>query len=86
MIKKLKKNPNIKTAEDSQNAIKSLFGSLIQQMLEAEIEEYLGYSEYDYSNKNTTNSRNGKSKKIVKSDLGLFDLDIPRDCEGSFEP
>ena len=44
LIKKLAKNPNIKTAEDAQNAIKSLFGGLIQQMLEAEMEEYLGYS------------------------------------------
>ena len=86
LIKQLAKNPNIKTAEDAQNAIKSLFGDLIQQMLEAEMEEYLGYSKYDYINKNTTNSRNGKSKKTVKSDLGLFDLDIPRDREGSFEP
>ena len=86
LIKQLAKNPNIKTAEDAQNAIKSLFGGLIQQMLEAEMEEYLGYSKYDYTNKNTTNSRNGKSKKTVKSDLGLFDLDIPRDREGSFEP
>ena len=33
LIKQLAKNPNIKTAEDSQNAIKSLFGGLIQQML-----------------------------------------------------
>lgn len=40
-IKKLAKNPNIKTVEDAQNAIKSLFGRLIQQMLEAEMEEYI---------------------------------------------
>ena len=33
----------------------------------------------------TTNSCNGKSKNTVKSNLGLFDLDIPRDCDGSFE-
>ena len=55
-------------------------------MLEAEMEECLGWWKYDYTNKNTTNFRNGKSKKTVKSDLGLFDLDIPRDCEDSFEP
>ncbi|WP_236907909.1 transposase [Clostridium perfringens] len=55
-------------------------------MLEAEMEEYLGYLKYDYTNKNTTNFRNGKSKKTVKSYLGLFDLDIPTDLEGSFEP
>ena len=47
LLKQLAKNPNIKTAEDAQNAIKSLFGGLIQQMLEAEMEEYLGYSKYD---------------------------------------
>ncbi len=48
LIKQMAKNPNIKTAEDAQNAIKTLFGGLIQQMLEAEMEEYLGYSKYDY--------------------------------------
>ncbi len=37
LIKHLAPNPNIKTAEDAQNAIKSLFGGLIQQMLEAEM-------------------------------------------------
>ncbi|XZK15311.1 transposase (plasmid) [Clostridium perfringens] len=66
LIKQLAQNPNKKTDEYSQNAIKSLFGGLIQQMLESEIEEYLGYSKYDYTNKNTTNSHNGKSKKTVK--------------------
>lgn len=76
---------NIKIAEDAQNAVKSLFGGLIQQMLEAEMEEYLGYPKYDYTNKNTINSRNGKSKKTVKSYLWLFDLDVPRYRECSFE-
>nr|WP_283690941.1 transposase [Clostridium perfringens] len=61
--------------------MKSLFGGLIQQILEAEMEEYLGYLKYDYSNKNTTDSRNWENEKTVK-----FDLDIPRDREGSFEP
>ncbi len=48
LIKQLAKNPNIKIAKDAQNAIKSLFCRLIQQMLEAEMEEYLGYSKYKY--------------------------------------
>lgn len=55
-------------------------------MLVVKMEEYLGYSKYDYTNKNTTNSRNGKSKKTIKYDLGLFDLYTPRDCDASFEP
>ncbi|MDR3596850.1 transposase [Clostridium sp.] len=55
-------------------------------MLEAEMEQHLGYAKHDYENKNTTNSRNSKSTKTMKSNLGLFDLDVPRDREGSFEP
>lgn len=86
LIKILAKDPNIKTAEDIQNVLKDLFGGLLQQMLEGEMEEHLGYAKHDYQNKNTSNSRNGKSRKTMKSDLGLFDLDIPRDRDGSFEP
>ncbi|URZ00958.1 IS256 family transposase [Clostridium felsineum] len=82
----LENNPDIKTPEDVQNTLKDLFGGLLQQMLEAEMDNYLGYKKYDYNNKNTSNSRNGKSKKTMKSNLGLFDLDIPRDRESSFEP
>ena len=37
LIKQLAKNLNLKTAEDAQNAIKSLFCGLIQQMLETEM-------------------------------------------------
>ena len=74
LIKQLAKNPNIKTVEDAQNAIKSLFGGLIQQMLKAEMEEYLGYSKHDYTN--TTNSCNGKSTKTVKSDISRLESSI----------
>lgn len=86
LIKSLIKEKNIKTAEDAQNVVKDLLGGFLQQMLEAELENHLGYSKYDYENKNTSNSRNGYSKKIMKSNLGTFDLDVPRDREGSFEP
>lgn len=86
LIKILAKDPNIKTAEDIQNVLKDLFGDLLQKMLEGEMDEHLGYAKHDYQSKNTTNSRNGKSRKTMKSDLGLFDLDVPRDRDGSFEP
>lgn len=85
LIKILAKDPNIKTAEDIQNVLKDLFGRLLQQMLEGEMDEHLGYAKHDYQNKNTTSSRNGKSSKTMKSDLGFFDLDVPRDREGSLE-
>lgn len=55
-------------------------------MLEAELENDLGYSKYDYKNKETPNSRNGHSKKTLRSDYGKLDIDVPRDREGQFEP
>ena len=46
----------------------------------------LDNSKYDYKNKETDDSRNGYSPKIVTSSMGTIDLDIPRDRKGDFEP
>ena len=59
---------------------------ILQEALEAEMDDELGYSKYDWKNKIQQNSRNGHSKKTVSSKLGKVDLKIPRDIEGNFEP
>lgn len=59
---------------------------VLQESLEEEMNGELGYSRYDWKNKNTDNSRNGHSKKTVKSRFGKIDLKVPRDANGSFEP
>ena len=66
--------------------LKDLFSETIQEILEAELDEHLGYDRYDNQNKRTTNSRNGYRNKNVKSDFGQVGISIPRDREGSFEP
>lgn len=53
-----------------------------QSMLEAEIDDELGYSKYNYQNKD----RNGYYPKAITASDGKFVVDIPRDREGSFEP
>ncbi len=73
-------------AEGIQSMLKDLLGDTLQTMLEAELEEDLGYSKYDYRNKETDNRRNGYSKKTVTSSMGDLSLDIPRDRDGDFEP
>ena len=73
-------------AGDVQDMLKDLLGDTLQGMLEAEMDEQLGYSKYDYKNKSTTDSRNGYSKKTVTSSVGDIELDIPRDRNGEFEP
>ncbi len=73
-------------AQDVQEMLKDLLGDTLQGMLEAELDEKLGYSKYDYQNKETDDSRNGYSKKTVTSSMGPIELDIPRDRKGEFEP
>ena len=66
--------------------LKDLMSGTIQTMLEAEIEHELGYAKNSVSEKNTSNSRNGYSKKTVRSEYGNINLDIPRDRNAEFEP
>ncbi|WP_420834613.1 IS256 family transposase [Acetivibrio clariflavus] len=75
---------DIKTAEDIQDALKDLLGSTIQAILEAEMDEHLGYEPYERSE--NSNSRNGKKSKTIRSKYGEMEIDVPQDRESSFEP
>lgn len=86
LIKEVIKESNIKSTDDIHNALKDIFADTIKEMLEAELDNHLGYSKYSHRNKGNSNRRNGKTTKTILSDLGEFDLDVPRDREGSFEP
>lgn len=66
--------------------LKQLTKRVIEKAMEAEITDHLGYEKHDSSSKNTANSRNGKSKKTIKTQIGEVDLNIPRDRDGDFEP
>jgi transposase-like protein len=69
-----------------QDLFKEMIGTVLEQGLDGELEEELGYTKYDYRNKETENSRNGHSKKTVKSSYGEVELKVPRDRNGDFEP
>lgn len=69
-----------------QELFKEMVSTVLENGLEGELEEELGYSKYDYRNKATDNSRNGHSEKTLKSSLGDIDISIPRDRKGEFEP
>jgi Transposase and inactivated derivatives len=85
-LKQWIKDNNMKSVEDVQSALKELFAETLQEMLEGELETTLGYAKYDVKNKQTTNSRNGYSKKTVRSEYGDMELKVPRDREGEFDP
>lgn len=80
------KENKLVTAQDAQNALKELFAETLQEMLEAELDTHLGYEKHDVKAKETSNSRNGKSKKTVVSEYGEQEIAVPRDRMGEFEP
>jgi transposase-like protein len=80
------KDNNLKSADDAQKALKDLFKDTIQEMLEAELETDLGYPKHEKAGKSADNRRNGHLTKKVRSELGEFDLTVPRDRNGTFEP
>jgi len=59
---------------------------LIKQILEAALEGEMSAHFSDCQSQGIANRRNGKTSKTVKTGTGAFDLETPRDREGSFEP
>ena len=85
-VKAFIKDNELKTMADVQSALKELFADTLQEMLEAELDHELGYEKHDVANKQTSNSRNGKSKKTITSEYGEQEIRVPRDRNGEFEP
>jgi putative transposase len=85
-IRKLMQSGKLKDITDIQELLKAQFQDLIQEMLEGELEHELGYSKYDYKNKETDNARNGKRKKTVRSNYGEIEIEVPRDRNNEYEP
>ena len=75
-----------RTVEDIHNKLKELFKESMQQILEAEMSEHLGYDKHSPEGDNTGNSRNGYSRKTIKTKYGPTEIDIPRDRNAEFEP
>ena len=66
--------------------MRDMMSVLLEGALDEELDEELGYSKYDYRNKETDNSRNGHSRKTMHTSYGDMDVAIPRDRNGEYEP
>lgn len=86
LIREFIKKQNFTSTDSVLDLLKDMFKDVLQEALEVELEEKLGYDKYAISEKNTSNSRNGYSKKTVKSELGPIEINVPRDRNGEFEP
>lgn len=85
-LRKLIDERGIRDLDGVHTLVKELTSGLIQEIMDAELEDELGYSKYNYQNKQTDNSRNGSYKKTVNSSQGAIELSIPRDRKGEYAP
>jgi len=85
-IRSFLRENNLRDAKSIEDAFIAQIKDVLQEALEEELTHELGYSKYDWKNKDSDNSRNGHTKKTVKSKYGDVDLQIPRDSAGEFEP
>ena len=77
---------NIQSMDDIQELFKEALAGFMEGSLESELDSELGYEPYDVKNKETDNSRNGHSKKTLRTSVGKVDIEVPRDRNGEFEP
>lgn len=75
-----------KSVDEILDIMKGLFRETLQLVLEAEIEDHLGYTKHSASGINTGNSRNGYRKKTLRTKFGNTLIEIPRDRNGDYEP
>lgn len=76
----------MKSTSEMDSYLHDLFKQAVGEMLQAEMDNHLGYEKHASESSQFTNSRNGKTKKTIKTTRGEHQIEIPRDREGSFEP
>lgn len=84
IIHQLLEEYDIQTAEDIQDALKDLLGGTIKEMMEAEMDDHLGYEKSERSDND--DYRNGYKRKRVNSSYGSMEIDVPQDRKSTFEP
>ena len=84
IIQQLLQEYDIETAEDIQDALKDLLGGTIKEMMEAEMDDHLGYQKSERYD--SDDYRNGYKTKRVNSSFGSLDIQVPQDRKSTFEP
>ena len=78
-------NVKVKDGTDVNSIMRDMMSPMMEGTLDREMNKELGYSKYDYRNKETARSRNGYFQKAIHTSYGDMAIDIPRDRKGEFE-
>ena len=85
-IRQIISQNNISSVADVYTLLRDSFKDILQELLEAEMDASLGHEKNQKGDLETSNKRNGHSTKTLKSQYGEFQIDVPRDRNGEFEP
>lgn len=87
IIQQLLQEYDIESAQDIQDALKDLLGGTIKEMMEAEMDEHLGYERSERADRSEVDDyRNGTKPKQVNSSFGSMTIDVPQDRNSTFQP
>lgn len=75
---------SLKTESDLNTFRQMLTKATVEAALNVELDAHLGYAKHDKADQ--PNSRNGRSRKTLRTEDGPFELETPRDRDGSFSP
>lgn len=75
-----------KSKQGLSEMLQDLFKEAVQELLQAEMDDHLGYEKHASESSQFTNNRNGLTKKTIKSKYGETAIEVPRDRDGTFEP
>ena len=84
IIRQLLQEYDIETAEDIQDALKDLLGGTIKEMMEAEMDDHLGYQKSERSD--SDDYRNGYKSKQLRTSYGSMNIEVPQDRNSTFSP
>ena len=85
-IRQIISENNLNSVNDVYALLRDSFKDILQELMEAEMDATLGYEKNRKGDLQTDNKRNGHSQKNLKSQYGEFQIDVPRDRNGEFEP
>ncbi len=87
IIQQLLQEYDIESAQDIQDALKDLLGGTIKEMMEAEMDDHLGYERSERIDRSEMDDyRNGTKPKQVNSSFGSMTIDVPQDRKSTFQP
>ncbi len=88
VIKEYVKSEKFTNTADIMESIKAMFADVLNEVLQCELDELLGYEKHERSNfgSEKKNYRNGSTKRRMKTQLGEVEISVPRDRNGECEP